>query len=259
MKFCFTCQAYSFQFPPCSMFQLGIQGSIFSYPFGRVTIVLGPLSGDTRSSHGISVEDETVTPKIDTRARTPISHPQSYELEISSMKRCGVDFYCGQSFPTSITGVINTSAARAPALTPSHPWSLYILPLIQQGCSENVWRTAQSFLLTQPKGVSVVCCWASGRNFTLCGASSVHSYLELVPLGQWWCTMPTQLAHPYTGECPLQKWWEKVCFGWGLMSILSASSAQSMKGFHWGASLFIWFLLPPVLLFPFPLVGISFS
>ena len=47
--------------------------------------------GTTRSSHSISVEDEMVTQKIDAWASPPISHPRSYELAISSMKRAGVE------------------------------------------------------------------------------------------------------------------------------------------------------------------------
>ena len=103
------------------MFQVSIQYRVFSYPFGRVTAVLGPLHGDTRRSYGISVEDKTVTGKIYAWASTPIHPPK-----ISRPKRAGVEFYNGQSFPTSLTGVINTSTARVMTLTPSHPWSLYI-------------------------------------------------------------------------------------------------------------------------------------
>ena len=47
--------------------------------------------GDARSSHSISVQDEIVTPKFDAWASAPISHPQSYELAISSLKRGGVE------------------------------------------------------------------------------------------------------------------------------------------------------------------------
>ena len=43
--------------------------------------------GDSRSSYSISVEDEMIIPKINAWASAPISHPQSYELSISSMKR----------------------------------------------------------------------------------------------------------------------------------------------------------------------------
>ena len=36
---------------------------VFSYPFGRVTMVLGPLHWDARSSHGISVGGQSNHPK----------------------------------------------------------------------------------------------------------------------------------------------------------------------------------------------------
>ena len=136
--------------PQCSRFQVSIQGQVFSYSFGRVTTVLGPLHGDARSSHSISVEDEVVTPKVNVWASTPISCPQSYELAISSMKRGVVEFNHGQPYPASITSVINTSAARVltfdsliPGTSTSHfyPWS-------NRDALENVWRTAQSFLFT---------------------------------------------------------------------------------------------------------------
>ena len=58
-------------------------------------IVLGPLHGDARSPHSISVEDEAVTPKIDAQDSTPIPCPQSYELAISSMKKCAAEVTTG--------------------------------------------------------------------------------------------------------------------------------------------------------------------
>ena len=171
-------------------------------------MVLGPLCGDARSSHGISVEDEAVTPKIDAWASTPISCPQSYELAISSMKRGGVEFYCGQSFPTSITGVISTSTARnMPLLTPSHPWSLYIelFTLDPTGMlsktSKGQHKASCSPNLEESQ-LSVAGLVADISHFVALPQS--HSYLELVPLedsGE--CTMPTQLTQLYKGECPL--------------------------------------------------------
>ena len=62
------------------------------YPSGRVMMVQGPLCGDARSSHGISVEDKMVGQKIDALASTPVSCPQSYELAISRIKRGGIEF-----------------------------------------------------------------------------------------------------------------------------------------------------------------------
>ena len=52
----------------------------------------GPMHGDARCSHNISVEGKGVTPKIDAWTSTPISCPQSYEIAVSRMKRGGVGF-----------------------------------------------------------------------------------------------------------------------------------------------------------------------
>ena len=45
-------------------------------------------------------------------------------------------------------------------------------PVSNRDTPENVLRTAQSFLFTQPRGASTLCCWAVSRQFTLCGTSS---------------------------------------------------------------------------------------
>ena len=47
-----------------------------------------------------------------------------------------------------------------------HPWS-------SGDALVNVQRNAQTFLFTHARGVSTVCPWAGGRQFTLCGASSI--------------------------------------------------------------------------------------
>ena len=164
--------------------------------------------GTPGSSHGISVEDEVVTPKIDVWASTPISHPQSFELAISSMKRGGVEFYRSQPCILEASPVwINTSATRTPKLTSSHPWSLYIQtfhPWSNRDTLGNVQRIAQTFLFTQPRGVSAVCCWGQWQIIShFVALSQSHSYLELVPPGHWWCTMPTQLAQLIERGVPL--------------------------------------------------------
>ena len=169
---------------------------------------------------------------IDAWTSTPISHPQSYELAVSCMKRGGVDFNHSQSFPTSITDVINTSTTRVTTLTPSHPLSLYIklFTLYPTGilwkmsewqhkasCSSNLEESQLSVTVL----VADISCFVA--------LPQSHSYLELVPLGQWWCTMPAQPKQTYKGECPFQEWLEK-----GLMSILSTSSSWGMKGcYQW--------------------------
>ena len=134
--------------------------------------------------------------------------PQSHELAISSMKRSGVKFYHGWSYPTSIISVISMSAARAPTLSPSHSWSLYIelftldpTRMLQKMC--NGQHKASCSPKLEESQLSVAGLAADISHFVALPQS--HSYLELVPLGWWWHTMPTQLAQPYKGECPLQE------------------------------------------------------
>ena len=166
-------------------------------------MVWSPLQGDIRSSHGISAEDEMVTLNIDSQASTPISHPQSYDLAISSM-RWGWGYH-GWYYPSSFTSVIITTASRTLMLTSArtliplnwtfHPWS-------SKDALLNLQRNAQSFLFTQPRGVSIVCCWRAGRQFTLCCASSISlpsrvcsSRVVVVHLAHSACT-PTQRGYP---------------------------------------------------------------
>ena len=47
----------------------------FFYLFGRVILVRGPLHGDARNSHSISVQDQIVTTKTNAQASTLISYP----------------------------------------------------------------------------------------------------------------------------------------------------------------------------------------
>ena len=62
------------------------------YPSGRVMMAQGPFCGDTWNCHGISVEGEMVTQKIDEWATTPVLCPKRYAFAISRMKRGGVEF-----------------------------------------------------------------------------------------------------------------------------------------------------------------------
>ena len=48
--------------------------------------------GDARNSHGISVQDESVTQKLMHGLTHHFPTPESYELAISRMKRGGVEF-----------------------------------------------------------------------------------------------------------------------------------------------------------------------
>ena len=64
--------------------------------------------------------------KIDVWASAPVSHPQSYELAISRMKRGGVEFIYSRQYPAGFTCVISASATGMLLLMPAQPWSLYI-------------------------------------------------------------------------------------------------------------------------------------
>ena len=169
-------------------------------------------------------------------------------------------------FPLSISGVVNTSTTRVLTLTPSYPCSIYI-ELFTLDPTETLWKTCPKYstklLVHQTlRSLSGVCLLGWWQTFPhLVALPQSHSYLELVVLGQWWCTMPAQLTQPYKGECPSQEWWEKVSLGGGLLSVLSAGSSWGIKGctisdleFH-----FIPFLLQWVLHFPISFVGVSFS
>ena len=52
-------------------------------------MVQGPLHGDARSSHGISVKGEAVAQKIDAWDSTPISHPRVMSLQSLEEERWG--------------------------------------------------------------------------------------------------------------------------------------------------------------------------
>ena len=120
--------------------------------------------------------------------------------------------------------------------------------------------TLWSFLFTHPRGVSTVWCWASNGQFTLCGASSVSlpfrvcsSGVVLVHLAHIVCTIAE------TGVLSVIVM-RKFNFGGGLMSILSTGSSQGRKGCLLQPVIhFVCFLFPPVLHFPPPHLGISFS
>ena len=91
-----------------------------------------------------------------------------------------------------------------------HPWS-------NRDAPENVWRIAQSFLFTQPRGVSTVCCWASGKQFTLHGTSSVSllsrvcfSKVEGMHQACLAC-LTIQRGVPSTGTMRKSQFWWRAC------------------------------------------------
>ena len=192
----------------------------------------GPLYGDARSSHGISVDGGGVTPKIDVQSSTPISCPQRFELAISRMKRGGVEFVIASHIPQAslVWSVLLCMNAGIDAYTPVVPlhWTLH--PWSNTDAPEDIWRTALSFPITQLRGVSAVCCLASSRQSTLCGTFSVSLLPEVCSSRAMVVHLSAQLTWLYKGKCPLQEWWEKVSFGRDLMSVPSAHSSWGMTG-----------------------------
>ena len=129
-------------------FQVNLKSRIF-YPFSRVTVVWGPLHGECQECHGICIQDEVVTLKIDAWASAPFPYPMYYELAMSRMKRGGVISYrphwCDQYLHCWNTNI--------DFHTPSIPlhWTFTILSI--QEALENVCMNAWSFLFTHPRGV----------------------------------------------------------------------------------------------------------
>ena len=135
----------------------------------------GPLHGKCQEFHGICIQDRMVTPKINAWTSTSISHPPCCELVISRMNRGGVKkswsvmsfkpHQCDKYLHHQNTEV-EFHAPLIPLHQTFHAWSSKEAP-------ENIYMNAQSFLSTNLRGVSPVWCWASDRQFTICGASSV--------------------------------------------------------------------------------------
>ena len=228
----------------------------------RVTAAHDSLYGDAWNSHGISVEDEAVTQKSMHGLALPDHKPKLWASNLWNKERWGW-VYHDCPYPTSLTGVISTSLVWMLTLTPSHPWSLY-LEIFTLDLMWTLWKMSDGQHIAScsslPRGVSLVCHWAGGRQSTLWGAFSFSLLSEFVPLGQWWHTQPIELTWPYKEECLLQGWWEKVSFGGGLMSVLSTGSSWGKRGCHQQPGI-------PLHMVPFPtgpslslsLVGISFS
>ena len=92
---------------------------------------------------------------------------------------------------------------------PAHPWFLYIkyFTLLTHPMwmlwrmSEEQHQASQSPNLEQSL-LPVTGLMADNLYFVVLSQS--HSYLEFVPLGQWYHTLPTQLIQLYKGEYPQQ-------------------------------------------------------
>ena len=121
-----------------------------------------------------------------------------------------------------------------------HPWS-------KRNTLENLRRITQSFLFTQPRGVSAVCCWASasGRQFTLCGNSSVSLFSGV-------CSSRAVRVHQACLACmtiqrgvPSAGVVRKVSFSGRLMSILSTGSFTRYEGLPQQLYVPLYMLPPP--------------
>ena len=53
-------------------------------------MVRGPLCGECQEFHGICIEDEVVTPKIDAWASTPIPYPHVVSLQSLEQREVGL-------------------------------------------------------------------------------------------------------------------------------------------------------------------------
>ena len=92
-------------------------------------MVWGPSHEECQEFHGICIQDEMVTAKINAQASAPISHPPCCELAISRTKRGGVEII---------------TAGHIPLHQTFHPLSI-------QEALGKVCMKAQSFLFIHPR------------------------------------------------------------------------------------------------------------
>ena len=141
-------------------------------------------------------------PKINVWASAPISHPQSYELAISRTKRGRVEFimasYILQASPVWWVPLMPECQCWLPH-TPGPLHQTFHLSS-NRDALENIQRTAHASCSSslEESQLSVTGQVADTSHFE--ALSQPHSYLEFVPLGHWWHTLPTQLAQLYKEE-----------------------------------------------------------
>ena len=142
----------------------------------------------------------------------------------------------------------------------SYPSNQTFHSLSIQDALANIQKNAQSLLLTTPRGVLPVWCWAGNGQFTLCGTFSVLLFCI--------CSSRVVVVHLACLACTtIQRWVPSVRVMRKKSILVEDSWTSCQLVFHqvWRdafcnlALQFIWFLLPPILhLSPLP-VGISFS
>ena len=161
-----------------------------------------------------------------------ISYPPCFKLANSRTKRGGIEeIAISHIFLTSLVWSIPPPPEcwcwcphiPFPLHQTFHPWSNKEAP-------ENILRNAWSFLLTCPRGVLPVWCWASSRHFALFGPSSfsltfwVGSSRVLLVHLVCLALAPEHKGAPITGV--MRKSW----FQWELVSVWSTGFLQGRKG-----------------------------
>ena len=161
------------------------------YQSGRAMMAQDPLHGDARGSYGISVEDEAVTQKSKCRLALPFHTLIVMNLQSLEWREVGLSLswlaisYKLQQWDQYLSHQNDNVDSHIPLVIlhwTFHPW-------FKVDILVTVPRIAQSFLFIQPRGVSLVCCWASSRQSTLGGTFSV-SLLSGV------CSSRAVVAHP---------------------------------------------------------------
>ena len=141
----------------------------------RVTMAWGPQHGICHAFHGIYVQDRIVSPEINAQASVPISHSCVVSLQSLEWREVGLkESWLVMSFkPHWYDQYLHLQNAGVDVDTPlmSLHWTFH--PLSSKETLGNAQMNAWSLPFTYPRGVSVVWCWASDGQFTLCGAFSV--------------------------------------------------------------------------------------
>ena len=195
--------------------------------------------------------------KINAWASTLVSCPQRYILTISRTKRGGVEFiiatisyrlhWCDQ-YLCHKNASIDAHTPLVPIHWTLHPWS-------NVDTTEDFQRTAQSFSINRPRGVSTDCHWASSRQSTLYETFSVSLLSEV-------CSSRAVAVHPAHSSCmtiqrgvPFAGAMRKSWLWWRTHECPVCSffcevwrDTLSDMAYH-----FVWFLLPQSFTFLFPL------
>ena len=137
-------------------------------------------------------------------------------------------------------------------------WTVY--PLTNKEALGNILANTQSPLFTHPRGASPVWCWASDEQLALCGASCLTPFHSLYLEGGGGAPGPLSIHDHTEWSPPCRSNEERLVLvkdSWASCPLVlheEGRDALCDLAFH-----FIQFLLPWVVHFPPPLVGISFS